>query len=461
MKLFSIVNTFEKKQWVTFLTYIELYHNPKSAICQVAVWLDKNSFWKKHRQSDISAERLLSDFPHKIRLQSFLNALATLGNLAEEYVGWMVWKISLEQKKSCQLIGLAQKSLREEFLKTQNDVLTSSENREISIWGEHYKMVSLFHDYYFAISSSDDNYTDEFDNLIFAFRKSTSTIAQFLLVEIRNREKLLSESWKDHEEFFKLLYQNDTELRHITDQLIRMNYKGEIGAYNYLLDILLSKNIDRFSLNVQYCIVSYCINFLTGIIKEGAVHRGQELLDLYEFSLKKGIYTLNDSMPLKKFINIIGLASKLEKYDWARKIVDNWAHKVDKYNIKSIEEFGHATIDLHQRKYESVIQTISQLKSSNFQHKLRSRWLLLRAHYELNSEYVDVMKVHIDNFRRFIVSNETRINKSSFEGLRSSVKILNLILDRKPIIQIEECYNSCIFVYERKWIVEKIKNLVR
>ena len=98
------------------------------------------------------------------------------------------------------------------------------------------------------------------------------------------------------------------------------------------------------------------------------------------------------------------------------------------------------------------------MKFANFQHRLRSRWLLLSAQYEISQDYIEVMKIQIDNFRRFLVSNESRITKSTFEGMKSSMRILNMILSRKPIEQIKAKYRTANFIYERRWIGEKIKN---
>lgn len=458
MKLFIIANTFDKKQWDGFLTYVGLYHTPKSTISKIAASLDAQSIWKNTRGEAADIKQLYSNIPFKVNSKSFSNSLGVLGNLAEEYVGWMVWKEDQNLKTSCQLLGLAKKSLSDQYLKTQKEVLKRSDDSVISIWDEHYRMVSIFNDYYFTISSSDDNYTIEFNELVAAFRKSTATIAQFLLVEIRNREKLLSENWKQHESFFEMLYTNETDLNHVTDELIKMNYKGKNNAYNVLRDILWSTEINKFSTLIQYSIVSYCTVFLTKKIKQGEIHRGQELLDLYEYGLKNEIFILNDSMPIKKFINIIGVASKLEKYDWARKVVDNWAYKVDKLNYKSVVMFGHATIDFHQRKFSKVVEALFNMKSPNFQHRLRFRWLLLRAQYEFNKDYLHVVKAQVENFRRFLVSNESRINKPTYDGLKASLKIITMLMNRMPIAQVENYYVSSKYIFERKWIIEKIKS---
>lgn len=460
MKFFSIVKTFDKNQWTGYLTYLELYHKPDGVVCKLAKWLGTKSIWRTANEQEYNAELMLSDLPFKMRAQTLSNTFSKLGNAAEEYLGWLVWKDSSNLKTSCQLLGLAQKSLSDEYLISQKEVLKESENKVLTIWDEHYKMVALFNDYYFGISSSDNNYIDEFNLLIDSFRKSTATIAQLLMVEIKNREKLLSESWSHQLKYFNTLYAPNTELKNITDQIILMNHHGENRAYDYLIKFLLSEEAENFSRHVQYCIVSYCINFLTRIIRKGEVHRGQELLDLYEYSLEKGIYTLNDKMPLTNFINIISVASKLKKYEWSRKIVDKWAHNVDEYNAKNITKFGHATIDFQQKKYANVVETLSQIKSSNFVYRLRSRWLLMIAQYEINREHIEVLKAQLDNFRRFVVSNEYRINSSTYQSIRTSVRILNMLLNRKNKDQIEEFYRTSKYVFERKWILEKIKNPV-
>jgi len=461
MKIFAIIKTLDKKQRSGFLAYITLYHKPESEVYKMALWLDTKSARRTNRELSYSIDEILSEIPFRTKQQSLSNTLTTLGNLAEEYLGWMVWKDSPDLKRTCQLNALACKSLTDQYLKTQKEILRDSDSKVISIWDDYYKMRALFNNYYYQIDSSEDNYTQEFNNLLLSFRTSTATIAQFLNVEIKNREILLSESWDQHKEFFNLLYNNKTNLVHITDELIQMNYNKDISAYEKLMDILYSDKIDNTSLYIQYSISTYCIVFLTGKIKQGDVHRGQELLDLYEFSLEKGIFTLNESMSLNAFTNIIGVASKLEKYEWARNVVDNWAYKVDRVNYKTIAKFGQATIDFHQKKYEKVVIALSQMKSSNFMHRLKSRWLLLKSQYEINKNYIGVVKLQVDNFRRFLISNESRIKKSTFEGIQASVKILNMVLDRKDTNRIMEYYKGSKYIFERKWIVDKIKNPMR
>lgn len=461
MKLLSIIKTFDKKQWVGFLTYIQLYYSTKSIIWKTAKWMDSISIWQDNSKLDYTAEMFLKELPFSIKSKSLSKVLANLGTIAEEYIGWMVWKDNPDLKASCQMTGLAQKSLSDEYLATQKSILHKSDDNTISIWDDYYRMQALFHDYYYQISYSEDDHTQVFKDLLDCFKTSTATIAQFLNVEIKNREKLLSESWIQHKTFFDVLYKTNTKLVHITNPLIQMNYHKEPKAYDYLRDILYSDKINNLSKYVQYCIATYCMVFLTGVIKQGAIYRGQELLDLYEFSLEKGIFTLNENMPLNRFINIIGVGSKFEKYYWARNIVDNWAYKVDKHNHKSIAVLGHATIDFHQKKYENVVISLSQMKSSNFSHRLRSRWLLLKAQFEINLKYVEVLKVQIDNFRRFLVSNETRIKHSTFEGTKVAIKILKMVLDRKDSSQIMEYYESSKYVFERRWIIDKIKNPMR
>jgi hypothetical protein len=279
-------------------------------------------------------------------------------------------------------------------------------------------------------------------------------------VEIKNRERLLSETWKQEESFLNLLYQNKTEVIGISNKLVQINTYDEPNAFKELASILKSKKIDNYSLYIQYFIATYCIIFVTRKIKQGDTHRGQELLDLYDYTLNKGIFTLNESMSFKQYNNIIGVASKLENYKWARKSVDEWAHKVDRYYGKSIAIYGHSTIDFHQKKYEKVVQALAPIKFTNFQYRFSSRWLFLRAQFELNIDYVDVIKTQIDNFRRFIISHKSKINKQTFEGLSASLKILNMLLDRKVNHSIVSFYSNSKYVFERKWVLEKIKNPV-
>lgn len=460
MKFYHTIKTLDKKQRSQFLTYIQLYHKPESVICKVAYWLYSIELWKPSDEMDRSLDWMMDHIPFQIDKQILANAITKLGSLVEEFLGWTVWRNSSNLKKSNQLLGLAQKSLSDQYLRTKNEVLNRSKDKVISVWDEHYKMMALFNDYYFGISPLSNYRIGEFAPMVEAFTKSTATISQFILVEIRNRQRLLSEEWLGYNEFFRVVCQFDTRIKFIMDHIIAMNYKEDKRSFEYLQNLLFSEEIDKYSLNIQYSIITYCIIYLTGVIKSGDVYRAEELLDLYEFGLKRGILTLNEKMNITKFLNIIGVASKLKKYKWAKKVVDKWAKKVDVQNTKSITRIGHATIDFHQKDYEKVISALSQMKFSNFQHRFRARWLLLKSHFMVNQNYRNVLRVQLDNFRRFITANEGKNSKSTNEGLKTTLKILNMILNRKPKSQIEAFYNESKYVFERKWIFEKIKNPV-
>ncbi len=458
MKYFSTVKTFSQKQYDKFLIYIELYHRRDSLIYMVATCITYEELMKRGNETRSAIGWIEEQLSIIIKPQLISNALTKLGELAEEYIGWIAWKDSSKLKSSCKLLGLARYGLPDQFIKIKDEMVDSSNSKVISIWDEHYKMLANFYDYYFGISSSENSSLNEFNQILSSFIKSTTIISQVLSVEVKNRERLLAESWENYQPFLNSFKDNKTELSEITKTLFLLNSNQDRQSYKNLKEIIYSKEIEKYSRFIQYTIVTYNSLFLVGKIKQGEVLYGQELLDLYEFSLNKQIFNLNDTMSLIKFINLIGVASKLGRIEWARKIVNNWAHKVDTNNHKSVAKFGHATIDFHEKKFENVIVTLSNLKSSSFQHKLRFRWLLLIAQYELNKEYVNVIKAQVDNFRRFISSNKSRTNKPTYLALKSSIRIIGMLLKKRPQNQILNFYDTCQFIYERKWILSKINN---
>ena len=260
MKLFSISRTFDKKQWSNFLVYLKLYHKSDGVVDRVVKWIDSENLWRDRSENDIDVNSLLLRCPFKIKQQTLANTITKLGNCAEEYLGWIVWKNSENLKTSCKLLGLAQKSLSDQYLQNQKDVFTEAGNSNHSIWDEHYKMFALFNNYYFGLSSPENNYTEEFSRLIESFIQSTASIAQLLKVEIKNREKLLAESWTTQLKYLDEICSLTTPLKEITDNLILMNFYGNDNSYHLLRAKLDNANNLKLSLHVQYSIVSYCIN---------------------------------------------------------------------------------------------------------------------------------------------------------------------------------------------------------
>lgn len=457
MKLFSIVKTFDKKQLSGFLTYIQLDHKPKSVVCTVAQGLDLEKIMKSQYDEEPTGDELFEAFPQSIKRQSFLNALTRLGNIAEEYLGWMNWRENEYMRKSCQLSGLAKEGLHDEYLKTKKTIFEKDPNDKITVWNDFYKLKAVFEVYYYQISDSEEKYfKEEFNELIETFKIFSSKIAQILLVEIKSRERLLSEPLNYKYSFLDILYKNETKLKNITDNLILLNTEQGSVKFNNLKKVLYSKGLRHYSQFVVYLITTYIRMFLKAKIKAGELSYTEELFNIYDYCFDNQVYTLNEKINFFKLMNLIDFARSYNKFEWAKKIINDYSKVANKYNAQIILKHGNAHLDFYLGHYESVISVLSTIKATSFVHKYQLRWLILKTLYELNKENKEIVKVHIYNIRRFIDSNRLKFQKPVYVGIITSLKILKMIVENKPKDKILAFESSCKYVYNKSWMIKKI-----
>jgi hypothetical protein len=458
MKLLIILRSFSSKDWDQFSKYNLLYNDRDSRQFKLLVELRKNMKKILSSKESMTTNSIHTIIKSRIPRQTFSNMLTALGNQAEEYLGWSEWKATTYNKFSDTLKAYAERGLTSLYNKTRKKYLAKSQEK-ISVWSEYHRMHALYIDYYYQMAASEDLYKLEFKNLLDSFYTSTSRIAQILLIEIKNREHLLKEKedWLQHEDFLTLHYDNDTALSNLSDQLILMSTEKDDTAYQYLVSHLTSENMSKYAHHINYSILTYCINYLVSIIKSGHPHRANELMGLQKLGLKHNLLTINKTMSLRVFLNVVGVASKLKDFDSAYEIITDWSSKVDVKNSQVVKKLGEATMHFYQNNFTKVIKSMVTIDQPTLDIKIKARWLYLIANFEENGDNINLMKSLLRNFNRFIDDKEIHINVSTFLGLRSSVKILTMLTRNESYDKVANYYKNQPYIFERTWIVNKIK----
>ena len=457
MKLFIILNSFSASNWTQFFSYNQL-HCDVSSTQQETLNLIYQNRLHIFSSDGITTGKIKEIINSSISNQAFSNTIATLGNIAEEYLGWLEWKSSDITKYQSVLLAYANKGMSSLYNKCRKKNLSRNKEK-ISAWSEYQRMQVLYIDYYYQMSHSKDRYKSAFENLLQSFYISTARISQVLMVEVQNRIHLLKENnWTDHVEYLSLHYDNDSLLANISDQLILMSIEKSEDSYRFLLNHLKSKQKNLYSHHINYSILTYCIIYLTASIKEGDIGRASELMHLQKLGLNEGLLTINNSMTLRVFLNAIGVAAKLGEFDSALEIINTWSSKVDSKHKLIISKLGESTVYFYQENYLKVIKSMAVLKQPTLDIKLKARWLYIMANFESNYDSIEVIKTLHRNFLRFINHSEQKINKSTFLGMKASIKILNMILSNDTHEKIVHFYKSQPFIFERTWITQKIKD---
>lgn len=457
MKLIIILNSFSANNWTQFLSYNQLHCDISSAQQETLNLIYQNRS-RIFSCDGITTCKIKEMINSTISNQTFSNIIAILGNIAEEYLGWLEWKSSGITKYQSILIAYANKGMSSLYNKCRRKNLSRNKEK-ISAWSEYHRMQILYIDYYYQMSPSEDRYKSTFEDLLQSFYISSARVSQILMVEVQNRIHLLKESnWTDHAEYLSLHYDNDSLLSDISDQLILMSTEKSENAYNFLLNHLKSEQRNLYSHHINYSILTYCIIYLTSIIKEGEIGRAPELMHLQKLGLKEGLLTINNSMTLRVFLNAIGVAAKHGEFDSAMEIIKTWSAKVDSKNKLIIRKLGEATVHFYQKNYPQVIKSMAVLKQPTLDIKLKARWLYMMANFESNNDNIDIIKTLNRNFLRFIHNSEQQINKSTFLGIKASIKILDMILSYDKYEKIVLFYKSQPFIFERTWVIQKIKD---
>ena len=420
-KLIKLLSTFSSLEWKRFGRFVQSpFYNTNDSIVQLYTILKKAFPFEVLKQ--LEEERIYTKLygTEIFQVSKLRNLCSDLYKLAEDFVIEM--HLSKEKRKKDQLLvdalsernyelfnGACQRLIKE--VETQDYLLDSEDFLLL------YQLQSQLHHHL----ESDQFTVDQL-----ALEKSWLNLSSFyedarsqIIAENHNAENLLRKSKKEKHE-------NKQELRELFFEAADLHQTKQSEKY-FKLKAKIFKNWPVLKSTHKTNLLVHLINF--SFINEYLQKEFgyQESFELYQIGIRDQLFIINGKMRDVEFLNIALVGIRLKEFDWTEAFVKNHQEYLPMDLRNFLVPLVYAYRANAEKKYELVIELLSQLHPTNqLRYLTKIKNLLIMAYFEGlisgQENYSSALDYEINASKKMM----TRNNKLSILKVEANKNFLNL-----------------------------------
>lgn len=204
------------------------------------------------------------------------------------------------------------------------------------------------------------------------------------------------------------------------------------------------------------------LHYCTGKLNKGIRLFLQEYFDLFENAIEKDIFLEKGELAPWRFNNIIGVALRLGKLDWAENFINKYKSYLPPDNQENTFTFNLARVYFYQNKFEKVLALQRNLEYEDIGYNLISKSMLVLTYYELDEH--DALDSFTESFRVFLNrhKNLPQQRRRSYLNLLKYVRRLTRLApgDKDAIGKLrDEITRDKAVTVNHEWLLEKLAEL--
>ncbi len=460
MKLIKVLNRLEKREITKFEHFLcsALFNKRPDVKLLFDAWsvqqrpLPPQVYWK-------------TVFPDKSFSASQWNLLASrLFKLVEEFLILSEMRKNEAQKKFY---------LAKAYRRLQDEKLFKEAIRDTGIALE--KQAFRNTDY---LQGKHDLAFEKYDYVISINRKERTNLQEvsdhfdtyFLSTKLKQACNALSRENINQEQY-------DIGLLDIVIQLIESNSDylktPAIAIYYYCYKAISSKGDEVYFLKLRETITAFqqffppsemrdiytvAINYSIKKLNTGSSLFIREAFELYLLSLDQG-YLLEDGVMLEStYSNIVSLALKLNKYDWASNFIQEYQQQLKPEYRAPLFHFSLGKLYYEQGQFKESLQQLIKVETKASFLLLGARILQLKIYYELRE--FDPLESLLESLRVYLQrSKDLAYRKEHYSNIIIFTKqLLQLtIMDKKEKEALRSRIQDAEIFAEKDWFLKQIK----
>ncbi len=237
-------------------------------------------------------------------------------------------------------------------------------------------------------------------------------------------------------------------------------YEEDNVANYYNLRKLLDKHGKDMPRQEAIEIIDSALHYCTGKFNRGHREFYQEYFDVVAFALDHDIFSRNNEFAPWRYNNIVGVALRLDKLEWAEQFVEDYKHLLPPDTRQNTYSFNLARVYRFQKNYPKALALLHGVEYEDIGYNLISKMMLTITYFELD-EY-DALDAFIESFKIFLKRSEKKISaqrRTSYLNLLHYVRALTRLTPgdkaaREKLRQSIEHDKSMIVNHE--WLLEKL-----
>ena len=236
-------------------------------------------------------------------------------------------------------------------------------------------------------------------------------------------------------------------------------FKKEVPVDIHELVLLIRNKQQALGIEEIQSIWGLLLNFFIGELNiSGSVDTARKIYILYDWGVEDQLIFRNNYLPPIHYKNIIGICLRVKDYALAWRYLHEFKSYLPPDQQEDLYYLRLALYYVSQKKYQEVIQTLSDRKFSIVTDEISARSYLLEAQYELYQDDVLWLSSQTDNLVRYIRSRKElkpQIRQSYLNRYRFFKRILHAYTE-KDLRKVEKAVKKADLVNQPNWLLQKI-----
>jgi len=204
------------------------------------------------------------------------------------------------------------------------------------------------------------------------------------------------------------VYKNEPALMIYYRVYFSITTPADITNYQYL-QTLVFKNQNMFEAKEQRNLFYYLLNYSLRKINSGASDFLETAFNLFVKMLDSNMFLQGDSFPENVFKNIITIALRLNKTDWVKQFIEDYAKQLPIDVATNAHQYNMANYYYHIGEMNKAMQQLINVEYTNINYNLDSKALLLRIYFDMDEE--EAFDAHFNAFKVYLIRNKLLANK--------------------------------------------------
>ena len=222
---------------------------------------------------------------------------------------------------------------------------------------------------------------------------------------------------------------------------------------------LLIEHQELFALSDVRLMYGYAQNYCIKKINEGDLNYLDEIFKIYKLVLSKKIILVDDTISPWDYKNIISVALRLNKTEWALKFIKKYKTKILDADRHNAYHFNIARYYFKVKRYKLTLKNLQKVVFNDVFYSLDTKALLLKTYYELGEQAA--LFSLIDSFRVQLRRNKVLSKKhiASFLNLITFIRQLSTISnkDKLTIQKLKNKVSATKEIADLGWLNQKIE----
>ena len=228
-----------------------------------------------------------------------------------------------------------------------------------------------------------------------------------------------------------------TELRDIYRMIHQMILNEDESLFNEVEKILI-ENIGSIDPKELQIILAPLRNFLAGKIRKDRDNPWvAKYHELNLFRLQYDPTTRKGQIQPQEFTNIVSVATRLDKVEWAKSFIGEYGPQLDKGSRDNNIRLANATILFTEGQFKQCFELLNQDEFKDFYESMRARTLVLRCYFELKKD-PDAILANCHSFEAFLDRNRKPKKEpleATLEFVRICKSIVSMTTDKKVLLK--------------------------